>query len=231
MSDEQLQQSEAPVESQETASAPTEQPSFEDIAKKYSIEEQTASFTAQPAPQFQPAQSQPQPTPQPYQPQIPDPVVNPDAWAQFHAQQNQQFNSTLKTIADSVQEMRRQQAQERLNADVDQAVTRVNQKLNMDKDHTEVLLEVEYRKNPVFRRIWDNRHAKPEALNEALDVLASKTASKFQVRSDPQLIENQRAAKTSQKAMASTRQQAPGEDIMNMPDGDFQAWWNRNRGF
>lgn len=229
MSDEQLQQSEAPVESTETASAPTEQPSFEDIAKKYSIEERTAEFKAQPQQQF-PVQSQPQPQ-QPFTPQIPDPVSNPEEWGRYQYQQYNDFNNNLKSIAESVTEMRRQQAQERLNADVNQAVDRVSSKLNMDKDFTEVLLEVEYRKNPAFRRIWDNRYSKPDALNEALDVISSKASTRYQVKSDPQLMENQRAARTSQKAMASTKQQNPNQDVMDMSDSDFQAWWAQNKGF
>lgn len=224
MSEEQAQQSEAPVESQETASEPTEQPSYEDIAKKFSIEEQVQSFTAQPVPQSQPTY--------PSEPvRVPDPVLDQEGWAKHYANQNAQVANTLKSISDSMQEIRREQAQERLNADVNKAVARLNDKLKVDNDMAEVLLEVEYRKNPVFKRIWDNRHSKPEALAEALDVLGTKTAGKFAVRTDPQLVENQRAAKTGQKAMASTANKSQSDDIMNMSDAEFERFWAQNKGF
>lgn len=223
MADEQAQQSESPAESKTPASEPTGQASYEDIAKKFSIEDQVQSFTAQPT------QSQPTVPSEPVH--LPDPVLDQEGWARHYAQQNQQVASTLKGMSDMVHEMRREQAQERLNADINKAVARLNDKLKVDNDMAEVLLEVEYRKNPVFKRIWDNRHVKPDALAEALDVLGTKSSGKFAVRADQQLIENQRAAKTSQKAMSSTANKSQDAEVMDLNDQDFGRWWDQNKGF
>lgn len=226
MTEEITQQSDAPVESQTTPDEPSEQ-TLEDIAKKYSIEDQTKSFTAQPVQQ---APSQPAPS---YEPQyrVPDPVVNQDEFTRFLAQQNSQVNNNLREIAQTVTEMRKQQEQERLNAEVNKAVERVNTKLNIDPKYAEILLEKEYRDNKIFQRIWENRYANPKALDEALDVIANSATRVFQVKSDPQLVENQRAAKASQKTMASTSKQSPNADVMDMNEQEFNQWWNRNRGF
>lgn len=225
MAEETTQQSETPVESQTTPNDSSGQ-TLEDIAKKYSIEDQTKSFTAQPAHAPSP------PTPS-FDPNIrvPDPVTNPDDWTRFYAQQNAQVSKTLGDIASSVTEMRKQQEQERLNAEVNKAVERVNSKLNVDPKYAEILLEKEYRDNPIFKRIWDNRYVNPKALDEALDVIANNGSKVFQVKSDPQLTENQRAAKASQRAMATTQNKSPNDEVLNLTDHEFDRWWNSQKGY
>lgn len=225
MAEETTQQSETPVESQTTPNESSGQ-TLEDIAKKYSIEDQTKSFTAQPAQ-----------APSPAVPsfdqnvRVPDPVTNPDDWTRFYAQQNAQVSKTLGDIASSVTEMRKQQEQERLNAEVNKAVERVNSKLNVDPKYAEILLEKEYRDNPIFKRIWDNRYVNPKALDEALDVIANNGSKVFQVKSDPQLTENQRAAKASQRAMATTQNKSPNDEVLGLSDHEFDRWWNGQKGY
>jgi len=222
MSEENLQQSNAPVESQQTtANEPAPQEvTLEDIAKKYSIEEQTKTFTAKPEYQAPPIDYR-----------VPDPVINPDEFTKYQLNQTAQVMNTMTSMQKTVEEMRRTQETERLNVEVTKAVARVNESLKVDPKFAEILLEKEYRDNQVFRRIWDNRYSNPKALDEALDVVAKSNAKMFQVSADPQLVENQRAAKVSQKAMSTTNNKSQNEELANMSDGDFERWWNSQRGY
>lgn len=223
MNEDTTQQSATPAETATTTANETtpQTQTLEDIAKKYSIEEQTKTFTAKPE---IPSQSF-------IDPRIPDPVVNPDEFTKYQLNQSAYVQKTLSEMNQTVQEMRKSQEQERLNAEVNKAVARVNDKLKIEPKYAEILLEKEYRDNPVFRRIWDNRYVNPKALDEALDVVAQSNANVFQVRSDPQLIENQRAAKTSQKAMATTSGKSQADDVMNLPDHEFDRWWQGQKGY
>lgn len=224
MSEENEQQSATPVESTETTANDTTQQTLEDIAKKYSIEDQAKSFTARPESNNS-FQSPPQ-----VEQRIPDPVIQPDEWSKYHLNQSSYVNQNLQKMAGTVEEMRRSMETERLNAEVNKAVGRVNEKLKIDPKYAEILLEKEYRDNRIFQRIWDNRYVNPKALDEALDVIANSSANVFQTRSDPQLVENQRAAKISQRSMSTTNKQ-PNEDIINMNDGEFDRWWQSQKGY
>lgn len=222
MTVENTQQSEVPAEPQTTANDTTGQPSFEDIAKKYNIEEQTKTFTAKP--ETTPSQSF-------VDHRVPDPVINPDEFTKYQINQSAYVQKTLAEMAGTVQELRRAQEQERLNAEVNKAVARVNEKLKIDQKYAEILIEKEYRDNPAFQRIWNNRYMNPKALDEALDVIANNASGVFQVKSDPQLIENQRAAKASQKTMASSSNKTQNEDIINMSQSEFDKWWATQMGY
>lgn len=228
MTTETQQSSEKPAEITQTQANDTTEQSqvtLEDIAKKYNVEEQIKSFTAQPAQPSQPTAPQYQP-----QPTIPDPITDPDGWRNYQASHSQQLNSTLSQLTQTVAEMRRTAEQERLNAEVNKAASRVAERSGLEPDLAEFLLEKAYRENIVFKRIWENRNANPKALDEAIDVIANGASKKYQVRTDPQLVENQRAAKISQRAMASTQSKSPGEELMNLSDAEFEREWSRLKG-
>jgi hypothetical protein len=224
MTDQTPVQSNTPAEN---TAAP--QPSLEDISKEFSVEEQTRSFTAQPQ---QPQPAYPQYTPPP---QVPDPVINPDAFLQYAWQQNPavpQLTNQLQQVSAKLQAFEQQQAQAKLEADVNRAVSKVNEKLKVDPLLAEAALEAEYRRNPTFKHIWDNRDRNPAAFDRALEVMGNQLSTRFAVRTDPQLLENQRAAVSSQRTMATNPQSNPAMDALKMPQGDFEAWWEATkRGF
>ena len=217
---EDTQQSNQPVESQETTANETTPQTLEDIAKKYSIEDQTKTFTAKPETPIAQIDHR-----------VPDPVINPDEFTKYQLNQTAQVMNTMNTMAKTVEDMRRGQEQERLNVEVNKAVTRLNEKLKIDPKFAEILLEKEYRDNPVLQRIWSNRYVNPKALDEALDVIANNNAKTFQTSADPQLVENQRAAKASQKVMSTTTNKSKNEDILNKNDAEFDQWWNQTKGY
>lgn len=213
-----------PTESQ-TDSQP--EPSISDVVKKYNVMEEVRNFTAapEPAPQYQPQQNQQQ-----YPQAMPDPLLDSTGFNQYLSQREQMTANALGTIASSIEELRREREQEALKSEINMAVGRVNERLNIDPVYAELLLEKEYRSNPEFKRIWDNRKQYPKALEEALDVISNKGSKVFQVKTDPQLSENMRAAKASQKAMASGKQRSDSDDAMQMNDAEFERFWQSRRG-
>lgn len=204
----------------ETVSTPATSPddALRSIASEFSVEEQARTFTAQPQPQPQ------------YSPQFhtPDPVTDADgyrAWAQSQSQVQQQVQAALNNVLSEVNGFKQTFQQQKVDADVDQAVQVVNQKVKADPDVVEAMLNVEYTRNPTFKKIFDNRERNPGAYQKALGVIADKFAPKFQVRQDPQLAENVRAARSSQQTMATTKTNDQQEQLGNMSDLDFQKWW------
>lgn len=200
----------------ETVSTPSPDDSLKAIASEFTVEEQARQFTATPpAPQVQP------------QVYAPDPVTDSEGyktWIAQQAQAQQQMMNALSQVSTEVQSFKQMQMQQKVNADVDRAVSIVNQKLKVDPDYAEALLNVEYSKNPSFKRIFDNREKNPLAYEKALNVLSDKLYSKVQVRQDPQLAENIRAAQSSQRTMATTKQPSPTEGVPDDPR-EFERWW------
>jgi len=212
----------------ETVSTPAVSPddALHSIASEISIEEQVKTFNATPA--YQPQQ------PFQSQPYAPDPVTDSEGYKRWAAQQAQQFQSldtTLREVSTKISAFEQMQQQQKVNAEVDKAVQLVNQKAKVDPDIVEAMLNVEYTKNPSFKKIFDNRDRNPMAYQKALGVIADKISSKFQVRTDPQIAENVRAAQASQRTMSVTNKTNDLMDqVGNMTDLEFQRWWQAHRG-
>lgn len=216
MTDESIQPVETPTEE---APAPT----LEDISKEFSVEEQVNSFQAQPEPQAQP---------QGNQGFIPDPISNPEDYTRYSQQQAQsidRMNSTLEQLAGKVNEYESKIVQQQVEADVTRAVAKVNEKLGVDEKLAEIALRMEYEKNPDFQKIWDNRGRNPKAFDKALDVVANEYSNVFAVKQDPQLTENQLAAKKSLQTMNKSPVRKD-ESWDNLTDAEFEQKWNQMRG-
>lgn len=210
----------------ETSSTPS--PDLNSIAKEFSVDEQANQFTARPAVQPQ-TQTQPTIAP-PYTP--PDPVIDPEGYkahVAYQAQLNQRLEGTLRELDNRFKTYEQTIQQQKVDADVDAAVKIVNGKLKVDPDLAEIALEREYRKNPAFKHIWDNRDRNRPAFEKALNVLADKLSPTFAVRTDPQLAENVRSAKSSQQTMATTQAKSEYDDVPENPR-EFDAWWRQKRG-
>jgi len=211
-------------ESQATPVVNTQpEPTLEQIAKEIPVEEQVQQFNARPVQQFQPQQYQPQ------QPYVPDPITDQEGYKRWVLSQQQattQFDGAIREMHKEISEFKRAKEEERINADVNSAVAKVNEKLKVDPVYAELALEREYRTNPTFKFIWDNRSKNPQALTKALDVLSGKFSGVFQVRQDPQLTENVRAAQSSQQSLAATRQ-TPTDNGFPTDPREFDRAWNR----
>jgi hypothetical protein len=204
--------------------------SMADVAKKYNVDKMSVEFTAKPAA----TTAQPQPVSAPvYTPPIPDPITQSDDFAKYQLQQQQYVTGTLRELGEQVQEMSKRAQQAELDAEVNQAVGKVSSKLpGVDKTYTEILLEKRYRDDPIFKSIWDNRKLNPKAVDEALEVITNEAKGVFQVKVDPQLQENIRAAKASTSTKAVSNRADESDPTANMNEAEFDRWWNQQkRGF
>ena len=199
----------------------TPEATLDDVYKEFGVEQQAQQFQAATAPM-------------PYQPQapeapvIPDPVTDVDAFRQWQTQQFHQSNSlqqTLQELNGRFQEISQAEARRQLEGDIQRSVETVNKRLNADPQLIEVALDLEARRDPRFLKLWEGRQKNPAAWDKALDAWGRKMDGKFSVRADPQLAENQRAAKVSQQAMGGQRQASAHEDWDNLDAGDFDHKW------
>lgn len=207
------------VEAVETATE-ADTPTLEDISQEFSVEEQISNFQAQP----EQTQTQTQFTP--------DPISDPDAYNQYAQQQASSLNNLGKTVEDLTTKLgtyEQQLAEQKLAADVDAAVAKVNEKLGLDPKMTEIALEHEYRDNPSFKKIWDNRGQNPKAFDKALGVVADKFSNVFSVSQDHQLTQNQLAAKQSLKTMAKTTQPDANSEWEGLSSAEFEQKWAEMR--
>lgn len=225
MSDETPAQSPAPAETTQTPSSP----SLEEISKEFSVEEQARQFQATPS--VAPYQARPESPPY-APPYVPDPVTDPDGYKRYVLTQQQVMTGVqtqTQQVLSKLEAFERAQTQQKIDADVNRAVSRLNEKLKADPDLVEATLEVQYRKDPTFKFIWDNRDRNPQAFEKALDALAVKLGPRFQVKQDPQLTENQRAAQASQRTMATTQKTNELDEVAKMSQADFESWWHRTK--
>lgn len=227
--EENTNQSAEPVETTpEGNEAPA--PSLDEIANEFSVEEQANQFQAQP--------TQSAPAPQ-YEPQnqglgeIPDPTYDPDGYTRFmqqQAAQQQQTNQLLNEIASKVSGYEEQMARQKVEADLNNAVTTVNEKLGIDPALAEAVLETEYRKNPAFQKIWDNRSKNPKAFKQALGLIGDKYAGQFASKFNDQLVENVRAAKSSQQTLASSPKEDGLSEWADLSPAEFERKWRITKG-
>ena len=232
MTEETTQQSETPVENVVTETpapeaAPTQ--TLEDVYKQFNVDDEAQQFTAQPV-QNTPSQN-PAPVYQPaYQPQtvIPDPISDPDGYRQFmlaSQQQNSALGQTINQLTGKLSQMEKERQQQQIDADIGKAVAKVNSKVKADPLMVELALEKKAREDGRFMKIWHNRQKNPKAYDAALEAISNELQGKFTVRTDPQLTENQRALKASQRGMASSNQ-SKDDGWDNLSDAEFDQKWS-----
>lgn len=201
----------------------TPEPTLDDVYKEFGVEQQAQQFQAATAPA---------PTPQgftpPTEPNIPDPVTDVDAFRQWQMQQFHQNNSVQKTLQElngRFQEISQAEHKRQVEADISRAVEIVNKRLAADPHLIEVALDLEARKDPRFQKLWEGRRQNPAAWDKALDAWSRKMDGKLAVRADPQLTENQRAARASQQAIGGSRNSSPREEWDRLDAGEFDSKW------
>lgn len=197
-------------ETQQPAS--TEQPvSTEAPASEQSLEQVFESFKVDSKPadtqQYVPTQAYQPPQAKPDVPYIPDPAIDPDGFKRYEATraaESQVLRQSLDTVMGKLSQMERAEAVRREEADIQRAVDFLAEKApGVDSEMLEVYLGHRARKDERLLQVWNNRAKNPRAWSAALQALGNEVASKFTVKSDPQLAENQRAMKAAQQAMAT----------------------------
>jgi len=205
---------------EEQGQVSTEQPSLDSIYKEANIDTVADDF-ARSAPQRQEPQQQPAQRQEPQRQAIPDPVVDTEAFKQYLQNENTNNSALRQTLARVEQHITQEQAnrvRQSEEADIKQARDIVNETLKADPDMVEIALGWKARQDPKFLALWEQRKSKPEAWSKALKAVTSEFETKFQFRPDAQLVENQRAMKTAQSAMATGSKEPSREDVLGSMD-------------
>lgn len=201
---------------QATPEAPQATP-LEQVYKDYSIEDTASTFQPQsPTPAQPPAA--------PAAPKVPDPF-SPE-FAEYQKALTQSAVSTqsaLHELKGQFTAFQRQLQQQRVDADIKQAVGVITEEAKIDPTIAEVALEAKARQDPRFLKVWNDRSKNPAAYNAAVKAFAKECQERYTVRQDPQLVENQLAVKKSQQAMATTHKTSDADEWASMTPAERQA--------
>ena len=212
-----------------TEQAPsTEAPeqSLEDVFKSYQVEHQPPE-TQQYVPQQQTQQYR-----APEAPHIPDPALDPDGFRRYEAtrhQDSQVLRQAVLQIAGQLNQQQMAAVQRKEQADIEKAVGVLKEAAPGVKDRVlESYLGAAAREEPRLLQLWNNRDKNPKGWESALKAIKKQVAEEFDVRTDGQLVENQRAMKTAQQTMATKQPEPNREEKMGQLNGaDFDREWER----
>ena len=211
----------APVETVETDP-------IADIVKKYGIEEQATQFKETVAPEPKPVVTETRsPVPEPY---------DSENFKRYMEQQEQgttALRQQYQTLAQVIGTLTAREASAKLETDIKEAVKTVDEIANLGKPKlVEAFLDSKVREDSRLKTIWDNRQRNPKALQEALKVIGKEIAEEFSVRTDPKLVEAQRARKAAQSTTQTTKDDSPDEKVQAQIDkaGGFERFWENLKG-
>lgn len=203
-----MAEAQAAAEQTPAASTPAETPkqetTLDDVYKTYKVEEMAQEFKASPK-QEPKEESRQEPVVS-----VPDPVLDKPAYDAFLkglVKDASNSKQALRKLETQLQERDRAAFQEREEADIRKAVSKVNDHLGEAKlpdDFVEVALGVEAKRDPRFFTVWNNRTKNPQAFDAAVKAFAGKLGKQYSLRADPQIAENQRALREATSTKATT---------------------------
>lgn len=231
MAEAQAAAEQAPAASTQTAEAPKQESSLEDVYKTFKVDEMANEFQAKPTKQEARQESQAQ---REEAISVPDPVLDSAGYKAFMERTFRDSVNTkqaLHKLESQLKERDRAAFQEREEADIRKAVSKVNGHLGDAKlpdDFVEVALGVEAKKDPRFLTIWSNREKNPQAFDAAVKAFAGKLGKAYALRADPQIAENQRALREATSTKATTApEQSQDEKLGKLQGADFQRAMSR----
>ena len=143
----------------------------------------------------------------------------------------QDLSSKLEQTTTQLNELVNGQRRESVNKEIKSAAQKINDNVGGNEDLAELFLEKQYRENPDFQKIWQNREANPEAYQKALDVLSPEWATLANTTIDPQVSENQRALAESQRNNAGKiNTPSLDEKLANMDNAAFMKTMRQLQG-
>ncbi len=196
---------------------------LDDVYKTVQFDQPAQTQQAAPI-QAAPVQQQPAPS------SVPDPydTENFKAYIAQQAAGTTALQQAVANVAGYLSNIQRQEAQAKLNADIQAAVETVNKVVGYeDKAVIEAMIDAQARKDPQFKRLFETREKNPQAWQKALTVVAKDIDKKLSVRVDPRLRQANEARRLSQGQMATTTREEPDESWNNLSSEDFQRRWER----
>lgn len=198
--------------------SPTE--TLEDLYGEFQVEQQIppVQSTQQPQGNNTPSYSTP-----------PDPVTEPEAFKQYQAGQNNEL-SALKTQFAEVNASLKD-AQDKLITDTEERDFRnvaedIAKLADLDPEIVEDGLMGKFIRDKQFQQIWKNRDANPSAMKKVKTILANEMKSKYSMKTDHQVAENQRALEEANKnASNSKKTESSVEDnVSKMSNVEFDRF-------
>lgn len=197
------------------------EPSLDDVISEFQPQASVEPTTPQPTPipEYQPS----------YTPQGFDPLDENSvrSYVQSQSQAQSELRQQLQQMSGQLTEMQQRDAQARVEADIEAAVKTLTKEVDVKPIVAQSYLEAIAREKPGFKQIWDNRHANPAALDKAMKAVAKNMKSDFSAKVDPQVVEDQKAAIQSQRAMATTTKTNANDEWEGLSDVEFQHKWNQ----
>jgi len=216
--------------SEDTAASNDAPQSLDDVYKEYGIEDQAAQFQqARQQPQQQVQQSQPAPQQAPIA--IPDPTLDPEGYRRYESQRlsdAQALRQSLTHVSQQLSQMQVSALREREEADIKAARSVLAEKVpGVDPEVLEAHLGLKAQKDQRLMQIWQQRAQKPEAWQKALNAVGNELASKYSVKTDPQLTENTRAMRAATQAASTSRANDTGEKKFSDDPRQFEKEWSQ----
>lgn len=196
--------------------------SLEQVYKQFNVEETAQSFQTQ-----QQGRTEQQ---QVTEVAVPDPVLDAEGFKKYQATQSQNLQKALSSIKDELTATRVERLRTKEEADIKSAVERFRQVAgeDVDADMAEVVLGQKVRKDPKFLSVYTNRDKNPQAWSAAVAAVANEFKSKFQFKVDPQIAQNQQAARQSIGSQSKTNaEETQGDEALfkGKSGKDFDRVW------
>lgn len=161
---------------------------------------------------------------------VPDPfdTENFKAFLARQAAGTTALEQAVTKVVGYLNERQRSEAISLTRADIEKAVSSIDEVVQLGKPKVvEAYLDGMVREDPRMKAIWDNRAKNPTAWNNALKIAAKKMQEDFSIKTDPNLVNSQRARKESQRQMATTSTETKDEAWDNVSQEDFQRKWDQ----
>ena len=111
----------------------------------------------------------------------------------------------LEQMQSQLAAIQQKETNAQVDADIKQAVGTIKDSVDgLTDEMAHFFLDKRVGEDANLKAIWDNRQAKPQALEKALKVIAGEARTAFSLKPDGQLVENQRAM--SQSIQTNTNQ-------------------------
>lgn len=209
---------------QQTSEAPQ---TLDQVYSKFNVEAEASTFAPQRQEQNQQQQQQVK-----TEVAVPDPVLDSEGFKKWQGTQSQNYQQALTSIQGELTAVRVERLRAKEEADIKSAVQKFRSVTgeDIDEDMAEVALGQKARKDPKFLSVYQNRVKNPQAWNAAVSAYANEFKGKTQFKIDPNIAENQRAAKQSiGSQVKSGKDEATGDDALfsGKTGGEFaKAWRN-----
>ena len=133
--------------------------------------------------------------------------------------------NALNGVTQEVNNLRQERHVTSVRSDINDAVAIVEKETGLDPKMIEVYLDMTARDDPRFQKVWMERKSNPKVFNAALQAVSNEIADKFQARTDPNLLANQKAMRAY--ASGSSTRQSASDGWENLSQADFNRKWSQ----